>query len=133
MATATARVGYAYGRTLYYVRGGGAWEDSTITATCSLGPTAAAPGRICANQAGVQTAGYGTGSRTRTGWLIGFGTEFDLGKNWSAKTEYNYIDFGSRSSLLSDGTTILTDKAYISQVKVGVNYKFSPAAVIAKY
>jgi opacity protein-like surface antigen len=135
MATATARVGYAYGRTLYYVRGGGAWEDSVTSATCSLGPTAqdASGFRQCRNQLGVLTAGGSSGNRTRTGWLIGFGTEFDLGKNWSAKTEYNYIDFGSRSSLLSDGTTILTDKAYISQVKVGVNYKFSPAAVIAKY
>ena len=124
-----------WGRTLYYVRGGGAWEDSTVSANCSLGPTAQAPGRsrICRNQALVQTAGFDTGNRTRTGWLIGFGTEFDLGKNWSAKTEYNYIDFGSRSSLASDGTTTLTDKATISQVKVGLNYRFSPTAIVAKY
>ena len=30
-ATATARVGYAWGRTLYYVKGGAAFEDSTIS------------------------------------------------------------------------------------------------------
>jgi opacity protein-like surface antigen len=133
MATATARVGYAYGRTLYYVRGGGAWEDSTVSATCSLGPTAVAPGRVCANQAGLVTAGFSAPSYTRTGWLIGFGTEFDLGKNWSAKTEYNYIGFGSHSALANDGSTVLTDKSYISQVKVGVNYRFSSQPVIAKY
>lgn len=133
MATASARLGYSWGRTLYYVRGGGAWEDSTVSAVCSLGPTAVAPGRSCLNQAGALTAGFDTGNRTRTGWLIGFGTEFDLGKNWSAKTEYNYTDFGSRSSLASDGTTTLTDKATISQVKVGLNYRFSPTAIVAKY
>lgn len=133
MATATARVGYSLGRTLYYVRGGAAFADSTISATCSLGPTATAASRACVNQAGVLTAGYNTGSYTRTGWLVGFGTEFDLGKNWSAKTEYNYIDFGTHSALASDGTTTLTDKSYVSQVKVGVNYKFTPGVVVARY
>lgn len=135
MATATARVGYAMGRTLYYVRGGGAFEDSTISANCVLGITATVPDgtRACINQAGALTNGYSTNTRTRTGWLIGFGTEFDLGRNWSAKTEYNYIDFGSRTSGASDGTTVFTDKASISQVKVGVNYRFSPTAVVAKY
>jgi hypothetical protein len=27
----------------------------------------------------------------------------------------------------------LTDKSYISQVKIGVNYRFSPGVVVAKY
>ena len=139
MATATARLGYALGRTLYYVRGGAAFEDSSSTASCVLGPTAVLPGigggiaRACVNQAGFITPGFSTSSYVRTGYLLGFGSEFDLGKNWSAKTEYNYIGFGSHSALASDGTTTLTDKSYISQVKVGVNYKFTPGAVIAKY
>ncbi|WP_283804860.1 autotransporter domain-containing protein [Rhodopseudomonas sp. B29] len=135
MATATARAGYSWGRTLYYVRGGAAFEDSTVSANCSLGPTASLGGgaRVCRNQALLQTAGFDSGRHTRTGWLIGVGTEFDLGKNWSAKTEYNYIDFGSRDALASDGTTILTEKATVSQVKVGLNYRFSPTAIVAKY
>lgn len=135
MATATARVGYSWGRTLYYVRGGGAFEDSQVSAVCGLGITALSPdgSRACVNQAGALTSNYTTGTRTRTGWLIGFGSEFDLGKNWSAKTEYNYIDFGSRTSGASDGTSTFTEKAYISQVKVGVNYRFSPTAVVARY
>jgi hypothetical protein len=33
----------------------------------------------------------------------------------------------------TDGTTLLTDKSYISQVKIGVNYRFSPGVVVAKY
>ena len=72
-------------------------------------------------------------SYTRTGYLIGFGTEFDLGRGWSAKSEYNFLDFGRRTSTASDGTTVLTDRSYSSQVKVGVNYRFGPGAVIAKY
>jgi opacity protein-like surface antigen len=67
------------------------------------------------------------------GWTLGFGTEFDLGKNWSAKSEYDFLSFGRHTALASDGTTYLTDKSYVSQVKVGVNYKFTPGAVVAKY
>lgn len=138
VATATARVGYSYDRTLYYVRGGGAWQDSTVSANCSLGPTGnlgglGGGGRACTNQAGVVQTNITTGDRTRTGWLIGFGTEFDLGKNWSAKTEYNYIDFGRHTALASDGVSTLTDRTSTSQVKVGVNYRFGPGAVVAKY
>ena len=83
---------------------------------------------VCTNQAGVVFAngtGFGTSS-TRVGWTIGYGTEFDLGKNWSAKAEYDYISFGSHTALASDGTTIIRDRADISQVKVGLNYRFAP-------
>jgi opacity protein-like surface antigen len=68
--------------------------------------------------------------------VIGYGTEteFDLGHNWSAKAEYDYIDFGSRTALATDGVTILRDSGALSQVKIGVNYQFSgPMAVVAKY
>ena len=51
-------------------------------------------------------AGFGTSS-TRIGWTIGYGTEFDLGNNWSAKAEYDYISFGSHTALASDGTTTI--------------------------
>ncbi len=134
MATATARAGYAWGRTLYYVKGGAAFEDSTVSATC-FNPQGAANGTVCANQAGTFIAsgsGFSTSS-TRVGWTIGYGTEFDLGKNWSAKAEYDYLSFGRHTALASDGTTIMTDRSDISQVKVGVNYRFTPGAVVAKY
>lgn len=135
MATATGRVGYAMGRTLYYVKGGGAFEDSTVSATCfapGIALPPAASTQPCTNQANVATGGFST-SRTRVGWTLGFGTEFDLGKNWSAKTEYDYLSFGRHTATATDGTTIMTDRANISQVKVGVNYRFAPAALVAKY
>jgi opacity protein-like surface antigen len=134
MATATARVGYAWGRTLYYAKGGAAFEDDSISAACIFGPTGATPIRACLNQAGVVSGGFSTAATTRVGWTLGFGTEFDLGKNWSAKTEYDYIGFGSKQfGVASDGTTIVTDRINISQVKVGVNYRFGPGVVVAKY
>ncbi len=36
-------------------------------------------------------------------------------------------------ALASDGTTFLTDRSNVSQVKVGVNYRFGPGTVVAKY
>jgi opacity protein-like surface antigen len=138
MATATARLGYAWNRTLFYVKGGAAFEDSSTTVSCIYGPTGSAVTasgftRSCLNPAGVVTGAFSTPWYTRTGWTIGYGTEFDLGKNWSAKAEYDYISFGSHTALASDGTTVMRDRADISQVKVGLNYRFGPTAVVAKY
>jgi opacity protein-like surface antigen len=139
MATATGRVGYAWGRTLIYAKGGVAFEDSSTTVNCIYGPSGQSPlvpgpgFRSCLNQAGAVTSGFSTPWYTRVGWTVGYGTEFDLGKNWSAKAEYDYLSFGSHTALATDGTTLLTDKSYISQVKIGVNYKFTPGVVVAKY
>ena len=48
--------------------------------------------------------------------------------------ERDYIDLGARTALSSDGVTTLRDSGTISQVKIGVNYRFTPGdAVVAKY
>jgi opacity protein-like surface antigen len=137
MATVAARFGYAWNRTLFYVKAGGAWADDNVITNCVYGPNnvvgvGASPLTSCVNQAGVGTNGFSTNGH-RSGWLLGFGTEFDLGHNWSAKAEWDYIDFGSRTALASDGTTTLRDAGAINQVKIGVNYRFGPQAVLAKY
>ena len=133
MATLTGKLGYSWGRTLFYAKGGAAFEDSHTTVACDFGATGVLLGFACRNQALAVTSGFNTPTYTRVGYTVGFGTEFDLGKNWSAKSEYDFLSFGRHTALASDGTTLLTDKSYISQVKVGVNYKFTPGAVVAKY
>jgi opacity protein-like surface antigen len=128
VATVAGRVGYSSGRTLLYGKGGVALEDASTTADCILG--APSPGmRPCLSQAGHETAGFSTPSHTRVGWTVGVGTEFDLGKNWSAKAEYDYASFGRHTALASDGTTSLTDRSDVNQVKLGVNYRLAPGAV----
>jgi opacity protein-like surface antigen len=137
MGTVTGRVGYSWGRTLFYAKGGAAFEDSSTTVNCIYGPSGQTPNtvgfRSCLNQAGIVTSGFSTPWYTRVGWTVGYGTEFDLGKNWSAKAEYDYLSFGRRTALATDGTTFLTDRSNISQVKIGVNYRFAPGMVVAKY
>ncbi len=137
IATAAVRVGYAWERTLFYVKGGGAWADDRINVSCAFGPTngTVVNGFLlgpCLNQFGQPTNGFNS-SGTRAGWLLGYGTEFDLGHNWSAKAEYDYIDLGTRTSLMSDGVTTMRDNGFINQVKIGVNYRFAPGVVVAKY
>jgi opacity protein-like surface antigen len=136
MATVAGRLGYSWNRTLFYLKGGGAWADDIVSTSCIFGPTnqitTGNPAVSCINQAGVGTSGFST-SGHRSGWLIGYGAEFDLGYNWSAKAEYDYIDFGSRTALASDGTTFLRDFGAINQVKIGVNYRFTPQPLVARY
>jgi outer membrane autotransporter protein len=137
-ATLAGRLGYSWNRTLFYVKAGGAWADDRSSTSCAFGPlngTALGVFAIgpCLNPAGVPTNGFSS-SGTRSGWVLGYGTEFDLGKNWSAKAEYDYLDLGSRTATMSDGMTIMRDSGALSQVKVGVNYRFTAGpAVVAKY
>ncbi|MDD1516378.1 MULTISPECIES: autotransporter domain-containing protein [Bradyrhizobium] len=137
IATLSGRVGYSWNRTLIYAKAGGAWAQDRTNVNCVFGPLNGAVVGVfqlgpCVNQFGGATDGFSS-SGYRSGWLIGYGTEFDLGKNWSAKAEYDYIDLGSRTSLMSDGVTTMRDSGSLSQVKIGVNYRFTPGAVIAKY
>jgi outer membrane immunogenic protein len=71
------------------------------------------------------------GSETRTGWFIGAGLEHAFDSNWSAKVEYNYIDFGSDDVSLTrttgsgeTRTAIFDVDQDMHVVKFGLNYRF---------
>ena len=144
IGTITGKVGYAYGRTLYYVKGGVAFEDSKVSATC-LDPAVAAAGLVpCTNGfvaggapafvPGLTASGASAWTtQTRVGGTVGFGTEFDLGRGWSAKSEVDFLDFGRHTALSSNGVVQLSDWNYLVQGKIGVNYRFAPGPVAAKY
>jgi outer membrane immunogenic protein len=127
IATLAARAGYLLtDRTLVYLKGGAAWERQSWSATCNLGPFNGQGGlvQVCENPALVALNGPITANETRTGGLIGFGTEFAFNRNWSAKAEWDWIGFGNKTLTASDGTVFST-KQTMSQVKVGVNYHFN--------
>jgi hypothetical protein len=143
-ATLAGRLGYAWERTLFYVKGGVAFEDSNTSVNCIFGngpglpilvggvPVVPPEFRSCINPAGVRVTSFSTPTYTRVGGVIGFGSEFDLGHNWSAKSEYDLMGFDRHTATATDGT-VMTDKSWISRVTVGVNYKFTPGVVVAKY
>ena len=128
-ADITGRVGVvAVDRALIYLKGGVAWEGSNF----SVGNSVTA--------GGMSLAANASGSGTQTGGLLGMGVEYAFLPNWSAKLEYNYIDFGTRSFNASIGTnagfagtglaalsgvqvpTSITESEHI--IKAGVNYHF---------
>jgi outer membrane immunogenic protein len=130
IASIAGRVGYLFGpRTLTYVKGGVAFGQETWSATCNLGPLngTVVPGttiQACSNPAGALLNNI-SASDIRVGGLIGYGVEFALTQNWSAKGEWDWMDFGSKTLIASDGTAFTAKQWSVSEVKVGLNYHFN--------
>jgi outer membrane autotransporter protein len=126
LATATARLGYTWDRSLFYVKGGGAWTDEKFSATCNTAPA----NFPCTNPAGFNlltgagslSTGF-TADTHRTGWVLGFGAEFAFTRNWSAKAETDYISFGDTNVIASDGSPLRVGM-HVWEEKIGVNYRF---------
>lgn len=122
LGTAAARIGYAFDRTLLYVKGGGAWADNAFEL----------------NLVGVGASNYEVGSG-RWGWTIGGGVEHALFPNVTAKLEYNYLALGSHSVAFNvpPAFSVINNLSIgqdIHAAKLGVNYLFNwGAPVVAKY
>ena len=128
IASVTGRAGYLFGpRTLTYLKAGVAFGKETWSATCNLGPlngTLAGTTQACTNPAGALLNNI-SASDVRVGGLIGYGIEFALSQNWSAKGEFDWMDFGSKTLIASDGTAFTAKQWSVSEVKVGLNYHFN--------
>jgi outer membrane immunogenic protein len=120
---ATGRAGYAADNWLFFVKGGGAWAQTSSSGTGLL-----------ASGAVFDTT---TSSANRTGWVVGVGVEWGFAPNWSAKLEYNHLDFGSTNvSVLSSTSGLLNISSTntVEVVKGGINYRFNwGSPVVAKY
>jgi opacity protein-like surface antigen len=144
VATITPRLGFTWGRELFYLKGGAAFTHEDFSATCDFGPlngvnslisgVAFITGQQCTpvNPSSPFSFSNGfTASSNRAGWTIGFGTEFALTPNWSAKAETDYVDFGNRTLTASDGTA-LNVGMHMWQAKIGINYHFGGAPVMTQ-
>jgi len=124
IATVTGRVGFTADKALIYVKGGGAWARESHTLT-----------EIPVTDEFLQVSQ--NLSSTRNGWLVGTGIEYLIAPNWSAKLEYNYMDFGSKTYFfdqLADDS--VTNKQQLHSIKFGVNYRFGwwgKGPVVANY
>ena len=115
LATLTGRLGYSFDRSLLYIKGGVAFAHDKYSGDVSI-PFFGV----------LETV---TATDTRTGWLLGAGFEQALDKNWSAKIEYNYMDFGTRTETFNvaaaPGLPYIGDISQrIQTVKLGINYRF---------
>jgi opacity protein-like surface antigen len=81
-------------------------------------------------------------SDTLYGWTAGAGVKWALSGNWFVNAEYDFLDFGSKTENLpgvftaTPGNGAVTAATFhptfspaISEVKVGLNYKFSPGLI----
>lgn len=117
--TATGRIGWAIDRSLFYVKGGAAWEQTS--------------GTINGAALGLATE---THSATNGGWVLGGGIEYAFAPQWSAKVEYDYMGFGNRTvgyPITTAGTVQFTNQS-LQTILVGLNYRFNgSAAAGARY
>lgn len=131
---ATGRIGYAMERSLFYVKGGAAFADTSEKQQNNFN-----------NQALILPFTFPNSSvRTfSTGWTVGGGFEYVITKNWSAKAEYMHFELDRKAYAFTPANIAFTQAQHTGDlVKVGVNYRFTfdppapvapPRAVIAKY
>ena len=118
LGSITGRIGYTWGPSLVYVKGGYAYSDNRETLTFG----------------GVPIAFVLNGNHSN-GYTVGAGVEYMFAPNWSAKAEYMYYDFGSArftapAPLVPYGNFHNDDHT----LKVGVNYRFNFAGpVVTRY
>jgi outer membrane immunogenic protein len=115
-ALLTGRIGHAWGPWLAYAKGGLAYAHE----------------RYVFNTPGVLDTIV---DRNRWGWTVGGGVEYGFAANWSAKLEYNFIDFGTeRLSFVAPAGVFAFDHAQqVHLAKLGINYRFAPDVVVARY
>jgi len=101
VSTLAPRVGYAFNNWLVYGKVGGAWAHGS--GTVSTGINGMQFGSISVDE-------------TTSGWMLGIGTEYALwDSNWTAKIEYNRMDFGNGGPFTDNKFNI---------IKAGINYRF---------
>jgi len=116
LATARGRIGYASGPVLLYATGGAAWARivSSEDNAAALGGTAA-----------------DSQTDDRFGWTVGAGAEYMFARNWIARAEYLYVDFGHWTTFTNVNTAVQTSALSNLRTgmhenigRVGLSYKF---------
>jgi outer membrane immunogenic protein len=136
--TARGRLGWSSGPVLYYATGGLAYGHISTDETVDTLPFLT----------GVTTAARF--NETKLGWTAGGGIEAHLFGNWTAKAEYLYMDLGDVGGSVTapqlviplnvnpNNVNISENRGFSSAIhdhilRVGVNYKFDPNPIVARY
>ena len=119
----TARIGYAWSSALLYVKGGYAWTndraDVVVPATGAINDS--------------------TGRTGRDGYTLGAGVEYMFAPNWSAKVEYDYYNFNSKTLSANTPAGVFVENITltnysVNSLKAGINYHFNwGGPVVARY
>jgi outer membrane immunogenic protein len=134
--TLRGRVGLVFGPLLVYGTGGGAWMDNSVsrTITCTGGgcPAVSTPSVLVGQVA--------TASSTLTGWVVGGGIEWGFAPGWTAKLEYQHMEFNytyDYNYTLAAAFRRIDSDYHVNTIRVGINYLFNwgggPGPVVARY
>jgi opacity protein-like surface antigen/outer membrane receptor protein involved in Fe transport len=108
--TLSGRLGYVFGPAVFYAKGGEAFMHADYRLEASSGA-----GGVN-GEAGIHSVRYG--------WTLGAGLEYLFSREWSAKAEYSFLNFGSDT--IGVGTLVpgnfLSVNTQVHEVKAGVNY-----------
>jgi high affinity Mn2+ porin len=113
--TLRGRIGYAPGNWLIYATGGLAWSYDQFTRMQAVGMPAGG------------TAAPGTSEtmlmQPRAGWTLGGGVEVALPSRWTARVEYLFTDYGTRSVLFPAAAQRFDSDLTLSELRLGLNYR----------
>jgi high affinity Mn2+ porin len=118
--TLRGRIGYAPGNWLFYATGGFAWTYDEFIRTQLAGTPAggsAVPGTV-------ETLLM----VPRAGWAAGAGIEVALPSHWTARLEYLFTDFGSRSVTFPAGAQQFSSDLTLQSIRLGLNYRIGSDA-----
>jgi opacity protein-like surface antigen len=114
LVTLTGRAGFAFDRSLVYVKGGGALTNTSYTLFADTNAL---------------TLGTGTTTLGTWGWTVGGGIEYALTNHWTAFAEYDYVGLPTVTVPFPGVATInaqtITVKQSLDAFKLGINYKFA--------
>lgn len=126
IATATWTLGLARDRWMIYGKAGAAFADESYNLSMA---------------SSAFTFASGGDRQIVPGWTTGIGVKWAISDNWFVNAEYDFLDFGTRAAHIS-GNLSATPAAFggfapaasfaplfnqtISEVKVGLNYKYNP-------
>jgi outer membrane immunogenic protein len=103
----TGQIGYAWDRTLLYVKGGAAVTDNKYTSiTTGVG------------------GGIDTANETRWGAAVGAGIEYAFAPSWSVGFEYDHLFMGNNDVVSNAGFIADHIKEDVDLFTARVNYKF---------
>jgi outer membrane immunogenic protein len=131
LASATARLGYAWNTWLIYGKGGAAWAHDRISIP-NIGLWGNPVVAVCAT--GGVVGCNPAGSATTLGWTAGFGFEWAFAGHWSTGVEYNHYQFNNNNFILTDASGIggsgvpaagpVHVDQHVDTLTVNLNYRF---------
>jgi len=125
LGSLTARLGYTWGRALFYAKGGWAFGEVTAQSHLNIGSPTNAPAYQLFTNVGPTNAAPIATAAWIDGWTVGGGMEFALTDRWSAKAEYMHYElgkFGFAPASAGESAEAATEG---DTVRVGVNYHFN--------